>query len=128
MTSRLLTASVALAALGLATTAAHARTDVYLSIGVSGGYVQPAPVYVQPSPVYVQPRPVYVQPQPYYVQPAPVYYGTPGHGRHHGWHGRRYGPHGDLDRDGRPNHRDWDRDGDGVSNRHDRAPDNGWRY
>lgn len=129
MTSRLLTASIALAGLGLAATAAHARTDVYLSIGV------PAPVYVQPAPVYVQPRPVYVQPQTYYVQPATTYYGHPGYGHpghgyghRHGWQSRRYGPNGDLDRDGIRNHSDWDRDGDGVPNRRDRAPDSGWRY
>src|SRR4051794_29140458 len=59
-------AAVAAAALG-PTSAAHARTNVSLSIGVPG-----APVYVEPAPVYVQPRPVYVQPEPVYVQP-PVY-------------------------------------------------------
>src|SRR5436853_850856 len=66
-------AAVAVAALG-ATSAAHARADVYVSFGVQGApvYVQPAPVYVQPRPVYVQPEPVYVQPRPVYVQP-PVY-------------------------------------------------------
>jgi hypothetical protein len=84
-------------------TAAHARADVYWSIGVNAGpvYVAPAPVYVQPPPVYVAPAPVYLQPRPvvlvqqpvYYVQPAPVYYGHPGkrkgwhrHHRHNGWH------------------------------------------
>lgn len=140
----LVTAAVVLGAV-VAASAAHARSDVILSIGVNApfGYVQPAPVYVQPQPVYVQPQPVYVQPQPVYVQPRPVYvppqmvYG----------YGHRYdrrGPYGDWDRDGVPNrfdrdsryydhriaHRrgpwgDWD--GDGVPNRYDREPGNPYR-
>jgi len=114
-----------------AASAAHARTDVVLSIGVPApyGYVQPAPVYVQPRPVYVQPRPVYVQPQP-------VYYGS--YRTSH-----RQGVWGDADRDGVPNvydrdsrfydaraHRNgnWgDADRDGVPNRYDRAPANPYR-
>ncbi|RYF88022.1 MAG: hypothetical protein EON95_20945 [Caulobacteraceae bacterium] len=93
-----------------AASAAQARPDVHVSIGVGApyGYVQPAPVYVQPEPVYVQPQPVYVQPAPVYVQPRPVYYES------HARHGRR-GPWGD-------------RDGDGVPNRYDRAPHNPYRY
>ena len=70
-----LLATAALAVAGFAAaSAAHARSDVYFSIGVQGApvYVEPAPVYVQPRPVYVQPRPVYVQP-PVYVAPAEVY-------------------------------------------------------
>jgi uncharacterized cupredoxin-like copper-binding protein len=58
-----------------AASAAHARSDVYFSVGVQsapGVYVQPAPIYVQPRPAYVAPRPVYV--------PAPGHYG----------HGMRY--------------------------------------
>ena len=107
-----------------AASAAHARTDVVLSIGV------PAPYgYVQPAPVYVQPRPVYVQPQP-------VYYGS--YRTSH-----RQGVWGDADRDGVPNvydrdsrfydaraHRNgnWgDADRDGVPNRYDRAPANPYR-
>ena len=63
-------AALAVAALGAAS-AAHARSDVYFSIGVQGApvYVAPAPIYVRPQPVYVQPRPVYVLPRPVYVQP-----------------------------------------------------------
>lgn len=66
-------AALAVAALG-ATSTAHARSDVYFSVGVQGVpvYMEPAPVYAQPQPVYVQPRPVYVQPRPVYVQP-PLY-------------------------------------------------------
>lgn len=143
---------LALAALALgavaAGTAAHARSDVFFSIGVQapGVYVQPAPVYNYPAPVYVQPRPVYVQPAPVYGHPRPVYR-VQGHngwehdrGRYdqHGWnrhhddrgprHGRRYGPYGDLDRDGVMNQDDRDRDGDGVRNRRDRAPMDPYRY
>lgn len=74
-------ATLVIAALGVST-AAHARSDVYFSVGVQGApvYVEPAPIYVQPRPIYVQPRPVYVQPPVYsapvevYVRPAqPVY-------------------------------------------------------
>ncbi len=112
----LLAAAVLVAGL-VAASAAHARSDVFLSIGVNVlfGYVEPAPVYVQPAPVYAQPQPVYVQPQPVYVQPypvytqpQPVYYGSH---RHHGRRGH------------------WrDHDRDGVPNRYDRAPHNPYRY
>ena len=66
-------AALAVAAFGAAS-AAHARSDLYFSVGVQGApvYVEPAPVYVQPRPVYVQPRPVYAQP-PIYTAPAEVY-------------------------------------------------------
>jgi hypothetical protein len=111
-TRTLLAATVAVGAL-VAASAAQARTDVFVSIGLPGyGYVQPAPVYVQPAPVYVQPAPVYlhrsryvqpapvyVQPEPVYVQPEPVYYER--HHRHH-----RRGAWGDADRDGVPNRYD----------------------
>ena len=65
-------AAAALAVSGFgATSAAHARSDLYFSIGLQGApvYVEPAPVYIQPRPVYVQP-PVYEQPRPVYTQPA----------------------------------------------------------
>jgi hypothetical protein len=129
-TKLLAAAGLALGAV-LAASAAHARSDVYLSIGVPGGYVQPRPVYVQPAPVYVQPAPVYVQPQPFYG-PAPAYYDP--YRRHDGWRhdgrrwGHRYGPYGDFDRDGIANQYDRDRDGDGVRNRYDRFPQNPYRY
>ena len=121
----------------VAASAAHARSDVYFSIGVQPEpvYVQPAPVYVQPRPVYVEPRPVYVAPRPVYVQPQPVYEQAPVYHGGYGGYGheqrrwaRRYGPYGDLDRDGVMNQDDRDRDGDGVRNRHDRFPDDPYRY
>ncbi|HQS31857.1 MAG: hypothetical protein B7X59_07005 [Polaromonas sp. 39-63-203] len=132
-------AAVALGAV-VAASAAHARSDVSVSIGlyVPGGYVQNQPVYVQPQPVYVQPRPVYVQPQPVYVQPRHGYYGQT-------QYVERRGPYGDRDGDGIANRFDpdsrhydprtayrqggrWDADRDGVPNRHDRAPNNPYRY
>ena len=113
----LVVAAVALGAVGLAS-AAHARSDVILSIGVNApyGYVQPAPVYVQPQAVYY------------------------GHDR--GW--ERRGAYGDWDHDGIPNRFDrdprhydqrvtyrrgpWgDADHDGVPNRFDHAPLNPYR-
>ena len=125
-------AALALGAVGAASVA-HARSDVFLSIGVNApfGYVEPAPVYVAPQPVYVQPRPVYVQPQT-------IYYG---HDRR--W--ERRGAYGDWDRDGIANVYDRDSrfydprlarrhaggrdaDRDGVPNRFDRAPGNPYRY
>ena len=104
----LLAAAIALGGLAAAS-AAHARSDVYFSIGVDApiGYVQPAPAYVYSQPVYVEPvyeQPVYVQPRPVVVYPEPMY-----RERHH--HGHRRGPWGDADRDG-------------VPNRYDRAPYN----
>lgn len=107
--------ALAVAALGAAS-AAHARSDVYFSIGVQVPpvYLQPAPVYLQPAPVYVQPQPifvqpntVYVQPQPYYVQPRPVYVQPQyGYGYENGrdwrrtqWERRQWRDH----------HRDWEK-------------------
>jgi hypothetical protein len=110
----LLAAAIAFAGLA-ATSAAHARSDVFVSIGLGGpvGYVQPAPVYVQPAPVYVQPRSIYVQPQPVYYERYDRDDRYDRHDRddlrdrrHH-----RRGPWGDADRDG-------------VPNRYDRAPHN----
>lgn len=127
LSKSLLAATVAIGGLAVAS-AAHARSDVFFSIGVNApvAYVQPAPVYVQPAPVYVQPRPVYY-----------------GHGHGHGYHhAPRHGAWGDADRDGVPNirdrdsryyegrsgHRAWgDVDRDGVPNRYDRAPHNPYR-
>ena len=131
----------------VATSSAHARSDVQFSIGV-----QVPGVYVYSGPVY--------GPPPTYYAPAPDYYRRHGDGRRHGaapwqdrgpygdrdrdrdgianihdqggprhpWRQTRlYGPYGDLDRDGIVNQRDRDRDGDGVRNRYDRLPNNPYR-
>jgi hypothetical protein len=114
-------AAVALGAIGV-TSAAQARTDVALSIGIPFGYVRPAPVYVQPQPVYVEPQ-VYVEPSTVYYSQPPVYY-APGYASGYvtydrGWawrqrYGHPRGPWGDADRDG-------------VPNRFDNAPHNPYR-
>ena len=132
-------AAIALGAV-VAASAAHARSDVILSIGlnVPVGHVERAPVYVQPQPVYTQPQPAYVHPQPVYVQPRQASYGDR-------YYAQRSGPNGDSDRDGVANRFDrdsrWfdpraayghggrrDADRDGVPNRFDRAPGNPYRY
>jgi len=121
----LVAAAIALGAVAAAS-AAHARSDVVVSIGLN------VPVR------HVEQAPVYVQPQPVYVQPRPAYYG-------HSYYAQRSGPHGDWDRDGVANRFDrdsrWfdpraayrhggrrDVDHDGVPNRVDRAPHNPYRY
>lgn len=80
---------------------AHARSDVYWSIGVhSPGvavgvsnappvyHVSP-PVYYAPRPVYYTPPPVYYAPRPVVVYPQPVY--RPGWGHGPRWDDRRHG-------------------------------------
>ena len=86
---------------------AQARDNVQwsVSIGVPVG----VPVYSQPvysQPVYSQPYPVYSEPAPVYVRPAPVVVQQPY------WQGRGYSA---------PTR--WDRDGDGIADRHDRRDD-----
>jgi len=146
MTSLISTPAVFAAALALGLAgapAAHASSDVTISIGLQSPYLEPAPVYVQPAPVvvaqrrvYVAPRTVYVAPRTVYVAPRPVYYRS-----YEASH--RRGPWGDADRDGVPNRYDrdsrfhdggfahragWgDRDRDGTPNRYDRAPYNPYR-
>jgi hypothetical protein len=116
-------AAIALGAVGVAS-AAHARSDVVLSIGVNAPYG-----YVQPAPVYERARPVYEQPQV-------VYYGEDSYRndshrdqwRHEQWR-REEMRRAELRR-----HHGWDRRGwadydhDGVPNRFDRAPANPHRY
>ena len=146
MRTRFLAAAVlALGAFG-ATSAAHARSDLYFVVGAPPA----SSVYVQPAPVYLQPRPIYVPQRGHYGQDRY----QDDRGRHHDTHNwrrrgpygdhdrdgianlydpdsprnqnryaRRFGPYGDLDRDGIMNQNDRDRDGDGVRNRYDRFPD-----
>ena len=60
-------------------------------------------------------RPAY---GPVYRPPAPHY----GHVQHHNGHRGHNGPYA------QPRPPRWDRDGDGVPNRHDRRPNNPYRY
>ena len=75
-TSKFIAAAVfAGATLGLSS-AAQARPEVQVSIGLPGLPFFPGlPIFVQPRPVpvYIQQEPVYVQQEPVYVQPRPVY-------------------------------------------------------
>ena len=125
----------------LAVGVAQARGDVQWSVTIGGPigvpvYSQPYPVYSQPYPVYSQPYPVYSQPYPVYSQPAPVYtqpasvylrpvpvYSQPYPQRWRGHVQYQEPTRWDRDGDGIPNRHDrlynprWDRDGDGVPNR-----------
>jgi hypothetical protein len=99
--------------------AAHAGhgPDVQWSVTIG------APVYARPAPVHVYPAPVYTQAYPHYRGSAP-YHRSPGH---HGYY--REPTRWDRDGDGIPNRHDrlynprWDVDGDGVPNRRDRDRD-----
>lgn len=81
------------------------------------------PVYTRPLPVHVYPAPVYSPVYPSYRGGAP-YHRSPGH---HGYY--REPTRWDRDGDGIPNRHDrlynprWDVDGDGVPNRRDRDRD-----
>jgi len=96
-------AAIAVVALATIGAAAHARDNVFWSVGidaapgVSVGVGNTRPVVVAPQPVYVAPQPVYVAPQPVYVAPRPVVVSRPVMvvepepvyvvpGRHHGHH------------------------------------------
>lgn len=70
LSSRFIAAAVLAAAAFGAASAAQARTDVQLSIGLPGLPVfVPPPVYVRSEPVYVQPRPIYESPVVGYERP-----------------------------------------------------------
>ena len=75
-----------------AATAAQARPEVYVSIGLQNGpaWVEQAPAYVRPQPVYRQPAPLYLRP-PVIARPREVFerphWG--GHDAHHEWERER---------------------------------------
>ena len=81
------------------------------------------PVYTGPVPVFVQPLPLYRPSARVWSSPVPV------HQRQADLRVTRW----DRDGDGIPNRHDrfynprWDRDGDGIPNRHDRTPGRGWQ-
>lgn len=95
--------------------AGHHGADVQWSVTVGTPYhVQPAPIRVYPAPLYT----------PHHYRGGYPYYGAYGHHRHY-----REPTRWDRDGDGIPNRHDrvynprWDVDGDGIPNRHDRDRD-----
>ena len=111
--SRLIVGALALAAtLGSGLAQARDHGDVQWSVSIGG------PIGVH---LYSQPYPVYRGPQPVLVQPYPVYRQRHEHVRYY-----QQPTRWDRDGDGVPNRHDrvynprWDRDGDGVPNRYDR--------
>jgi hypothetical protein len=120
LTSRFVAVAVIVGAALGAASAAQARPDVQLSIGLPG--LPGLPVFLQPPvPVFVRPEPVYVQPRPVYVQPPPeVVYERPWRPeyrdqfererewRHAQWQRREWERnHHGWDRSPSPDHRDW---------------------
>lgn len=126
-------------AMSVAATPAHARGDVYWSVGVNGpgvsiGASNAPPVYYAPPAYYYAPRPVYYEPRPVVVAPPvvhlprppavvvspPVVYAPPvvvggaGYWRERPgrWDDDRRGHrHGHGHGHGHRHHRDWDDDG-----------------
>jgi hypothetical protein len=132
MSKTRLLATAAMALTGVLGVGAAQATDVSWSVTIgSHGPVFPAPAIIGPAPVIVHPVPV-VHRAPVVVHPAPMAYPVPVVGRvpvaypvpdyHRGY---RHPTRWDRDGDGIPNRHDrlynpvWDRDGDGVPNRHD---------
>jgi hypothetical protein len=112
-----LLAAAALALTGVLGVGAAQAADVSWTVTIgSNGPVFPAPAIIRPAPVLV---PV-VRPTPV-VYPAPVR--VPVYDHHRGY---RQPTRWDRDGDGILNRHDrlynpvWDRDGDGIPNRHDR--------
>ena len=109
-----LLATAAMALTGVLGVGAAQAADVSWSvtIGSSGPVFLPAPAVIAPAPVVVHPVP---------VRRAPVVYPVPDYHR-----GYRHPTGWDRDGDGIPNRHDrlynpvWDRDGDGVPNHRDR--------
>ncbi len=145
---RLIAAAVLIGAVLGTASVAHARPDVFVSIGLPGlpglPVLVPPPLprpFIRAEPVYVQTRPVYeAPPVVVYERPwAPSYRYETERDRawqHREWqrrewerrqHQRNGWSHADRDHDGVPNRYDRDRDGDGVPNRDDRNPDNPYR-
>ena len=100
MHRKLLRPLAAVAFLAVAAGAAHARDNVFWSVGidaapgVSVGVSNARPVYVAPAPVVVAPQPVYVArpvvvSRPVVLVEEPVYYsGRHGHKHKHKHHHR----------------------------------------
>jgi hypothetical protein len=115
-----LLATAALALTGVLGVGAARAADVSWSVTIgSHGPVFPAPQIIRPAHVIVQPVPV-MRPAPV-VYPAPVVLPAPVY-QQRGYH---QPTRWDRDGDGIPNRHDrlynpaWDRDGDGIPNRYD---------
>ncbi|HEX6719934.1 MAG TPA: hypothetical protein VF107_00095 [Burkholderiaceae bacterium] len=109
-----LLATAAMALTGVLGAGAANATDVSWSVTI-GSHGPVFPAIIRPAPVVVHPVPVPVVRRVPVAYPAPDYHR--GYHRPTGW---------DRDGDGIPNRHDrlynpvWDRDGDGVPNRRDR--------
>ena len=107
------------AALSAGVAQARDRNDVQWSVTIGAPFG--VPLYSQPYPGYSQPYPVHTQPYPVYSQPYPAY-----PQRHYRARPYQQPTRWDRDGDGIPNRHDpvynprWDRDGDGIPNRDDR--------
>ena len=121
--TRLIVASTLALAGVLAAGAAHAGRHADVQWSVTIGTPVGVPVYTVPAPVYSRYAPVYVQTHPSHRVADPYY--RPYRDHRYYQEPRRW----DRDGDGIPNRHDrlynprWDIDGDGVPNRHDRDRD-----
>lgn len=108
-------ASLALGMAALISTFAHAAHAQHPSVNVqiSSGHPQPVVVVPAPAPRYVAAPPQRHNPRKW----------VPGHWERSGHHHRKVWIEGHWET---PKPR-WDRDGDGVPNRHDRQPNNPYR-
>lgn len=110
-----------------AASSAHARSDVYFSVGVQvpGIYVQPRPIYM-PAPDHYRRHDGqhWQRRSPYGDRDGIANVYDSGGPRNQWRQSRLYGPYGDFDRDGVRNKWDRDVDGDGIPNRYDRVPHN----
>jgi len=118
LTSRFVAAAVLAAAAFGAASAAQARPDIQVSIGLPG--LPGLPVFVQP-PVYVRSEPVYLQPRPIYVPPPEVVY-------ERRW-GPSYRPDFERERERGWRHAEWQRREwerrEWEHRHHDRSPSHG---
>ena len=110
-----------------AASSAHARSDVYFSVGVQvpGIYVQPRPIYM-PAPDHYRRHDGqhWQRRSPYGDRDGIANVYDSGGPRNQWRQSRLYGPYGDFDRDGVRNKWDRDVDGDGIPNHYDRVPHN----
>lgn len=125
--------AVAVASL-LASGTAFANHGANVQWSVTIGSPAGLPVLLPPPPVLAVPAPVYVRPAPVYAPPYPAYRVEPYPWHHHPHWRYREPTRWDRDGDGIPDRHDrvynprWDVDGDGIPNRHDRRDDRRGRW